>query len=85
MAVIYEEVQGCVNIFVDTHGRVDKAIASISFEDVLRAEVIEQEKQTLVKEARPSVLVHQKKCSLICFMTLWHAIWRILAIKIHSL
>jgi hypothetical protein len=36
MAVIFEDVQGCINFFVDMHGRVDKPIASISFENVLR-------------------------------------------------
>jgi hypothetical protein len=32
MAVIFEDVQECMNVFVDMHGRVDKPIANISFE-----------------------------------------------------
>jgi hypothetical protein len=32
MVVIFEDVQGCMNVFVDMHGRVDKAIFSISFD-----------------------------------------------------
>jgi hypothetical protein len=43
MVVIFKDVRGCMNVFVDMHGRVDKPIASISFENVLRAEEIEQE------------------------------------------
>jgi hypothetical protein len=42
MFVILENVQGCMNFFVDMHGRVDKPIASISFDNVLRTEEIEK-------------------------------------------
>jgi hypothetical protein len=61
MVVIFEDVQECMNVFVDMHGRVDKPIASISFENVLRTEEIEQEQQTLMKEACLSVFVHQEE------------------------
>jgi hypothetical protein len=36
MAVTFEDVQECMNVFVDMHGRVDKLIAAISFENVLK-------------------------------------------------
>ena len=36
MVVIFEDVQGCMTVFINMHGRVDKPIASISFENVLR-------------------------------------------------
>jgi hypothetical protein len=61
MVVIFEDVQECMNIFVDMHGRVDKPIASISFENVLRIEEIEKKQQTLMKEACLSVFVHQEE------------------------
>ena len=50
-----------MNFFVDMHGRVDKPIASISFENFLKTEEIEQEKQTLMKEACLSVFSHQEE------------------------
>jgi hypothetical protein len=50
MAVTFEDVQECMNVFVDMHGRVEKPIASISFENDLKSEEIEQEQQTLMKE-----------------------------------
>jgi hypothetical protein len=49
MIVIFEDVQGCMNGFVDMHGRVYKPIIAISFDNVLRTEEIEQEQQTLMK------------------------------------
>ena len=61
MVVIFEDVQECMNIFVDMHGRIDKPIASISFENVLRTEEIEQEKQTIMKEACLSIFSHQEE------------------------
>jgi hypothetical protein len=67
MAVIFEDVQGCMNVFVDMHGRVDKPIAAISFENILRTEEIEQEQQTLMKEACLSVFVHQEEMIPSCF------------------
>jgi len=30
----FEDVQGCMNVFVDMRGRVDKPIVSIPFENV---------------------------------------------------
>jgi hypothetical protein len=50
-----------MNVFVDIHGRVDKPISSISFENVLRTEEIKKEQQILVKEACPSVLTTKKE------------------------
>jgi hypothetical protein len=60
MAIIFEYVQECMNVFVDMHGRVDKPIVSISFENVLRTEEIEKEQETLMKEACLSIFVHQR-------------------------
>jgi hypothetical protein len=50
-----------MNVFVDMHGRVDKPISSISFENVLGTEEIEQEKQTLMKEDCLFVFAHQEE------------------------
>jgi hypothetical protein len=61
MAVIFEDVQECMNVFLDMHGRVDKPIATISFENVLRTEEIEKEQQTTMKEACLSIFVHQEE------------------------
>jgi hypothetical protein len=61
LAIMFEDVQGCMNVFVDMHGRVDKPMAAISFENVLRIEEIEQEQQTLMKEACLFVFVHQEE------------------------
>jgi len=36
LAVMSEDVQGCMNVFDDMHGRVEKPIIAISFENVLR-------------------------------------------------
>jgi hypothetical protein len=36
MVVIFEYVQECMTVFVEIHGKVDKPIASTSFENVLR-------------------------------------------------
>jgi hypothetical protein len=36
ITVTFEDIQECMNIYVDMHGRVDKPIASILFENVLR-------------------------------------------------
>ena len=64
MVVIFEDVQGCMNFSVDMHGRVDKSISSISFENVLRTEEIKQKQQTLKKEAYLSIFVHQEEMIL---------------------
>jgi hypothetical protein len=50
MAVIFEDVQEYMNIFVDMHGQADKPIVAISFEDVLRTKEIEQKQLTLMKD-----------------------------------
>jgi len=70
MDFIFEYVQECMNVFVDMHGRVDKPIASISFENVLRTEEIEQEQQTLMKEACLSIFVHQEEMMFHVFQDL---------------
>ena len=59
--VIFEYVQGCMNIFVDVHGRVYKPIYAISSDNVLRTEEIEQEQKKLMKEACLSFFVHQEE------------------------
>ena len=61
MTVIFEDVQVCMHFFVDMHGRVEKPIVAISFDNVLRTEEIEQKQQTLMKEACLSVFVHQEE------------------------
>jgi hypothetical protein len=61
MVVTFEDVQECMNVFVDMHGRVEKPIAAISFENVLKSEEIEQEKQTLMKKDCLSVFAHQEE------------------------
>jgi hypothetical protein len=48
-----------VNIFVDVHGQADKPIVTISFENVLRTEEIEQKQLTLMKDTCLSVFAHQ--------------------------
>ena len=50
-----------MNVFVDMHGRVDKPIASISFENIPKIEEMKQEKKILVKEACFSVLPPEKE------------------------
>ena len=59
MAIIFEDVQECMNIFVDMHGKEDKPIISISFENVLITEEIGQKQLTLMKDAYLSVFAHQ--------------------------
>jgi hypothetical protein len=61
MAVTFEDVKECMNFFVDMHGRGDKPIAAISFQNILKTEEIEQEKQTLMKEACLFVFAHQEE------------------------
>jgi hypothetical protein len=61
MVVIFEDVQECMNVFVEMHRNIDKPIAAISFENVLRAEEREQEQQTLIKEACLSIFAHQEE------------------------
>ena len=61
MAVIFEDVQECMNVFVEMHGEVDKPIVAISLENILITEEIEREQQTLMKEACLSVFVHQEE------------------------
>jgi len=61
MDVIFEDVQECMNVFVDMHGRVDKPIAAISFDNVLGTEEIGQEQLTLMNEVCLYVFVHQEK------------------------
>jgi hypothetical protein len=50
-----------MNVVVDMHGKVDKPIVSISFENALRTEEIKQEQQTLAKEVCPFVLTPKKE------------------------
>jgi len=59
--VTFENVQECMNVFFEMHGEVDKAIAAISFENVLRTEEIKKEQQTLTKEACPFICSHQEE------------------------
>jgi hypothetical protein len=42
MAITFEDVQECMNVFVDMHGRGDKPIVAMSFENILKREEIEQ-------------------------------------------
>jgi hypothetical protein len=58
MVVIFEE---CMNFFLEMHGEVDKHIAAISFENVLKIEEIKQEQQTLTKESCIFVFFHQEE------------------------
>jgi hypothetical protein len=60
MAVTFEDVQECINVFVEMCGKVDKPIVAISFENVLKTKEIEQKKQTLMKEACLVVFSHQE-------------------------
>jgi hypothetical protein len=61
MDVMFKDVQGCMNVFVDMHGILDKPIGGISFVSVPKTEEIEQEQQTLMKEACLSVFAHQEE------------------------
>ena len=61
MVVTFEDAQECMNAFVVMHGRVEKPIVAISFENILRTAEIEQEKQTLMKEACIFVFAHQEE------------------------
>jgi hypothetical protein len=61
LPVISEDAQRCMDVFVDMHGKVDKLIFAISFENVLRTKEVEQEQQTLMKEACLSVFIHQEE------------------------
>jgi hypothetical protein len=61
MAVTFEYVQECMNDFVEMHGKVGKPIVAISFENVLKNEEIEQEQQTLMKEACLSIFADQEE------------------------
>jgi hypothetical protein len=47
---ILEDVQECMNIFVDMHGKEDKPIIAISFKNVLKIEEIELLLQSSVKD-----------------------------------
>ena len=49
------------DFFVDMHGKIDKPIPAISFENVLRTEEIKKEQQTLTKEACLFVFDHQEE------------------------
>jgi hypothetical protein len=71
MVVIFKDVQGCMNVFFDMHGILDKPIDDISFESVPRTEEIEQEKQTLMKEACLFVFAHQEEMIFTTFKILW--------------
>jgi hypothetical protein len=61
MDFIFEDVQECMNFFVEMHGELEKPIASISFENVLKTEEIEQEQQSLTKESCIYVFAHQEE------------------------
>jgi hypothetical protein len=50
-----------MDVFVDIHGILDKPITGISFESFPRIKEIEQEQQTLMKEACLSVFSHKKE------------------------
>jgi hypothetical protein len=58
MAVIFEDVQEYMNIFVDMHGQEDKPIIAISFKNVLRTKEIGQKQLTLMKDACLLVFAH---------------------------
>ena len=77
MAITFEDVQQCMNVFFDMHGRVEKPIAAISFENVLRTEEIEQEKQTIMNEACLPIFVHQEEM-------IFHSFQDPMAILLHS-
>jgi hypothetical protein len=78
MVVILEYVKECMNVFVDMHGKVDKPIAAISFENDLKTEEIEQEQETLMKEACLYVFSHQEEM-------IFHGFQDPVAILLHSL
>ena len=61
MVVTFEDVQECMNVFFYMHGRVEKPISSISFENVLRTKEIEQDQQKIMKESCLSIFSHQEE------------------------
>jgi hypothetical protein len=61
MVVIFKDVQECINVFVDMHGRVEKPIASISFYNVLGTKEIGQEQPTLMNEVFIFVFLHKEE------------------------
>jgi hypothetical protein len=67
MVVIFEDVQECMNFFVEMHGKADKTIDAISFENILRTEEIEQEQQTLMNEVFLPIFVHQEEMIFLGF------------------
>ena len=61
MAVTFEDVQECMDVFVEMHGKVDKPITVISFENVLKTKEIEKEQQTPMKQDFLPVFAHQEE------------------------
>jgi hypothetical protein len=51
MVFMFKYVQGCMNVYFEMHGEIDKPIVSISFQNNLRSEEVEQEQKALVREA----------------------------------
>ena len=75
MAVIFEDVRECMNVFVDMYGRIDTPIVVISFKNIPKIEEMKQEQKTLVKEACFSVLAPRRETffhvfhdSMACYM-----------------
>jgi hypothetical protein len=74
MSIIFEDIQGCTNVSIDMHGKVDEPIAAISFENTFNIEEVEQEEKTLVRGTYFSILTSKKEIFPHYFMTPCNAI-----------
>jgi hypothetical protein len=61
MVFIFEYVQGCMNVSIEMHGKMEKPIAVISFENTFTIEEVEKEQKTLVRETYFSILTPKKE------------------------
>jgi len=61
MDVMFEDVQGCMDGFVDLHERENKSIVAFLFDDVLGIKDIGQQKPSIMNEFSPKGFTHQEE------------------------
>ena len=79
MAVIFEDVRECMNIFVDIYGILGTYVTVIPSENIPKIEEMKKEQKKLVKEACFSALAPEKETlfhvfhdSMACYMKFFY-------------
>lgn len=88
MDVMFEDVQGCMDGFVDLRGREDKYVVAFLFDDVLGIEDTGQQRPSIMNEFNPHGFTHQEKVIFYdcqnCLVSLFHSSMKVKSLSFTS-